>query len=116
LDTPKSGAVRIIKDDGTTLRVEYSSWEANLFRIDYNFLLNPVTLDQTLYITYIDKLAQKSCESFSVPFIKPRDLIIRVRNPEVDRFFETHSTLDQHGGIIELPPPPTRFYGNYYGQ
>lgn len=101
-DTPASGTIRIETDDGRYLRVPYSSYTASAYTIpsfDFSGANACATLNN-VFISYIDKLATATTESFSGVYLSDRALFIRVRDGDTTpiKTFETTGTLGSTGG------------------
>lgn len=96
-DTEPSGTIRIVLDDGRERLVSYTSFTGSTFTIpstDFSGA-NAATAGNGVYITYIDKLAASTTESFTVIYSADRDLFIRVRDGGVTpiKTFESTGTL-----------------------
>lgn len=101
-DTPSSGTVRIILDDGRERYIEYTSFTGSTFTIaatDFSGA-NQATAGNGVYISYIDKLADATNASFTVIYNGDRDLFIRVRDGGASpiKTFETTGILGNGGG------------------
>lgn len=105
-DTPASGTIRVVNDDGYEVRLAYSSWATSTFTLTgtYDFSGNDETESATagvdVYITYIDKLATGTTETFTVFYNADRDLVVRVRDGGVTpiKTFITSAVLTSAGG------------------
>ena len=121
-DTPGTGTIRIVRDDGLESRHVYTSYEvgspSNTFTIGdvgsptngYDFSGNNATSGNGVYVSYIDRLAVGSpissttTETFTVVYLSDRTLFIRVRDGgttgdnEGIKTFETTGTLGSSGG------------------
>lgn len=97
-DTPASGTIRIFNGD-TYDRISYTSYSGVTFTLTGTL---PATYaDATnLFISYIDKLATSTSESFTSVFSSTRSLFIRVRDGGITpiKTFETTGTLGAAGG------------------
>lgn len=96
-DTPTSGTIRIFNGD-TYARVTYTGFSGSSFTGCSGV---PAALDNAnVFISYIDKLAGSSSESFTVVFASTRSLFVRVRDGGVSpiKTFETTGTLGAAGG------------------
>lgn len=83
VDTPSSGTIRALNSGGEYVRHAYSSYAGSTFTItSYNF--SPAGLDLALganvFISYIDKVATATTESFNTVFDATRALRVIVRN------------------------------------
>lgn len=100
-DTPASGTIRVELDSGIFRRVPFTSWTGSTFTIaSTNFTADNATSTNDVYISYIDKLAGASSESFTVVYNTNRSLFIRVRDGGGTpiKTFETTGTLTSAGG------------------
>lgn len=100
-DTPATGTIRIKLTSGIYRRVPYTSYTGSTFTIastDFSSDTAPNTTD--VYISYIDKLAASSSESFSGVYLADRSLFIRVRDGGGTpiKTFESTGTLGSAGG------------------
>ena len=80
-DTPTTGTIRIVTDAGLDRRVEYSSYTSATFTFtsSEDFTGDNAT-GNGVWVSYIDKLAAATTESFSAVFGSTRDLFVRVRD------------------------------------
>lgn len=110
-DTPKpTGTIRVQLDVGTFRRVEYTSWASKTFTTASTDWTDPNDAAQanTLFISYIDKLATASTESFTAIYSSPRTLWIRVRDGGTAgdqipmKTFQNQGTLGANGGSITI--------------
>jgi len=79
----------------------YTSYTGSTFTIDpVDFSTVNATTGNNVYISYIDKLATSTTESFTGVFASPRSLFIRVRDGGLTpiKTFETTGTLGSAGG------------------
>lgn len=100
-DTPATGTIRIQLNSGIYRRIAYTSWSGSTFTIaSTDFSSDPATAPKNVWISYIDKLATSTSESFTVVFNAPRSLFIRVRDGGGTpiKTFETTGTLGSAGG------------------
>ena len=102
-DTPSSGTVRVIDDNGTRISCAYSSYTGSTFTISpTDFSTVNATSGNGLFISYLDNVAASSTESFTSVYSADRTLFIRVRDgggtPIVP--FETTGTLTSAGGSV----------------
>ena len=84
-DTPSTGTIRVVDDNGFDRRLEYSSWTGSTFTISStdgqeDFLTVNATSANDVYITYIDVLADSNSESFTGVYSTDRDLVVLVRD------------------------------------
>jgi hypothetical protein len=86
VDTPDTGYIRVQNDTGLYKRLHYSSWIGSTFTIDStdgqeDFATTNATAGNNIFISYIDKIASSTGESFTViKNIGTRDLYIKVRD------------------------------------
>lgn len=107
-DTPASGTIRVVNNSGYEVRLPYSSWSGSTFTLSgtYNFAGTnenaPANVGNGVYITYIDKLAGSSTESFSVIYSADRNLVVRVRDGGASpiKTFTAPSVLGSGGGSV----------------
>lgn len=100
-DTPASGSIRIQRANGAYTRHPYSAWAGSTFTItSHDFSSNNAADDANCYISYIDKLAASTSESFTSVYSSSRDLFIRVRDGGVTpiKTFESTGVLGSAGG------------------
>lgn len=104
-DTPSSGTIRIQRANGLYSLHSYSAWSGSTFTIaSADFSTNNAANAAGVFISYIDKLATSTTESFTVVYAgSPRSLFIRVRdggtvNNSPIKTFETTGTLGSGGG------------------
>jgi len=101
-DTPSTGVIRIQLDTDIYRRVEYTSWTSSTFTIAPTDFSNPAdaTAGNDIMISYIDKLAAATSESFTTIFDASRDLWIRVRDGGGTpiKTYESQGTLGSTGG------------------
>ena len=101
-DTPSTGTIRIERADGQYTRHTYTSWSGSTFTIgSTDFSSNNAPNGGDVFISYIDKLAGSTSESFTVVYAgSPRTLFVRVRDGGASpiKTFETTGTLGSSGG------------------
>jgi hypothetical protein len=100
-DTPSTGTIRIELDSGIFRRVAYTSYTGSTFTIaSTSFVADPATSGNDVYISYIDRLATSTGESFTSVYLADRSLFVRVRDGGVTpiKTFETVGTLGSSGG------------------
>lgn len=102
-DTPQTGTLRIILDDGRHRLVSYTSHDGDdEFTIPSTDFSDPddATSGNGVYLSYIDKLAASTSEAFTVVYNAARTLFIRVRDGGVTpiKTFETTGSLGTGGG------------------
>lgn len=101
-DTPTTGSIRIELDTGIYRRVDYLSYSGSTFVIaatDFTGA-NTATAGADVFISYIDKLATATSESFTGVYVSDRSLFVRVRDGGGTpiKTFETTGTLGSAGG------------------
>ncbi len=100
-DTPATGTIRIERADGTYTRHPYSAWSGSTFTItSHNFSTNNAGNGNDVFISYIDKAAASTSESFTTVYSSDRTLFVRVRNGGGSPIkpFESTGTLGSGGG------------------
>jgi len=83
VDTPATGSIRCLNVSGEYVRHAYSAWTGSTFTItSYDF--SPVGLDVAInanvFISYVDKVATATTETFNTVFNATRALRVIVRN------------------------------------
>lgn len=104
-DTPSTGTLRILRANGATTKHAYTSFNAGTktFTIgSTNFSTNNAANGAGAYLSYIDKVAAATSETFTVVYLADRSLFIRVRDGGVTpiKTFETTGTLTNAGGSV----------------
>jgi hypothetical protein len=84
-DTPASGYIRVVDDNGFTRRLHYSAWATSTFTIDTtdgneDFNTVNATAANNVYIAYIDVIAAGTTASFTGTYSSDRDLVVIVRD------------------------------------
>jgi hypothetical protein len=99
IDTPASGTIRVLGDGGVYNRIEYTSYAGSTFTLT-GTLPDNVTNGANAYVSYIDKDAAATSESFTTIFNTTRDLFVRVRDGKATpiKTFESAGTLGASGG------------------
>jgi hypothetical protein len=97
-DTPSTGTIRILKDDGVYERVTYTGFSASSFTGCAN--VPAASAATNCFISYIDTLAGSTQESFTTVYNASRSLFIRVRDGGATpiKTFETTGNLGSAGG------------------
>ena len=100
-DTPSSGTIRIF-DGSTFQRVTYTGFSGSDFTGCSG--TPAASLNAAVFISYIDKLAASTTESFTVVYSSDRSLFIRDRDGGVTpiKTFETTATLGSGGGSVTV--------------
>ena len=106
-DTPATGTIRILLDSGIYRRVAYTSYTGSTFTIgSTDFSSDNATTGNNVFISYIDKLATSTTETFTVVYSSNRALFVRVRDGGTAgdnipiKTFETAATLGSAGGSV----------------
>lgn len=100
-DTPSSGTIRILRASGVYSRHAYTSWATSTFTIgSTDFSSDNAANGANTFISYIDKLAAATSESFTSVYVSDRSLFVRVRDGGGTpiKTFETTGTLGSAGG------------------
>ena len=104
-DTPATGVIRVRDNAGRDRRLTYTSWTGVTFTVNNvdgqeDFLASPASAGNSAWISYIDKLATGTSESFTAVYLADRSLFIRVRDGAGTpiKTFETTGTLGNAGG------------------
>lgn len=104
-DTPSSGTIRILRANGVYTKHAYSAYSGSTFTIaSTDFSSNNATDDTNVFISYIDKTASSSTETFTGVFSSTRNLFIRDRDGGTAgdlkpiKTFETSGQLTSAGG------------------
>ena len=104
-DTPSAGTIRVADDNGRFRRLEYSGYSGSTFTIsstdgEEDFATVNAAATNDVFISYIDKLATATTESFTGVYASDRALFIRVRDGDTTPIkpFETTGTLGSAGG------------------
>jgi len=105
-DTPPTGTIRIQLNSGIFRRVAYTSYTSATFTIgstDFssdNATGGAAEAGNSIFISYIDKLATATSESFTGVYLADRSLFIRDRDGGGTpiKTFETTGTLSSAGG------------------
>jgi hypothetical protein len=83
VDTPATGSIRCLNVSGEYVRHAYSAWTGSTFTItSYDFSpvgLN-VAINANVFISYVDKVATATTETFNTVFNATRALRVIVRN------------------------------------
>jgi len=100
-DTPSSGTIRIQTDAGLYRRVAYTSFSGSTFTIaSTDFSSDNATSANNVFISYIDKVAASTSETFTVVYNADRELVVKVRDGGVTPIVEflSPATLGSGGG------------------
>lgn len=102
-DTPATGTIRVRRNSGVYSRIAYTSYTGSTFTIaSTDFSSDNASNGNNVFISYIDKLATSTSESFTGVYLSNRSLFIRVRDGGVTPIkpFEGTATLSSAGGSI----------------
>lgn len=99
-DTPVSGTIRVYNGSRYE-RVEYSSWSGSTFTLT-GTLPSTISEDANVFISYIDKLAASTTESFTVIYDADRTMFVRVRDGGATRIvtYEATGVMGTGGGSV----------------
>jgi hypothetical protein len=100
-DTPATGTIRIQRNSGLYSVHAYTARTTTTFTIgSTDFSGDGAATTNNVFISYIDKLAGSTSESFTVVYASARDLFVRVRNGGASpiKTFETSASLGSGGG------------------
>lgn len=108
-DTPATGTIRVRRNSGVYSRIAYTSYSGSTFTISStDFSSDNASNGNNVFISYIDKLATASSESFTGVYLSNRSLLIRVRDGGGTPIkpFEGTATLSSAGGSITVIRTP----------
>ncbi len=108
-DTPASGTIRVRRDSGIYSRIVYTSFTGSTFTVtSTDFSADHATTGNNTFISYIDKLAASTSETFTVIFNTTRSLFIRVRDGGGTpvKTFESTGSLTSAGGSVTVIRTP----------
>lgn len=101
-DTPATGTIRILRNNGKYIKHAYTSWNGSTFTIgSTDFSSNNASNGNNVFISYIDDVAAGATISFTSVYLSDRSLFVRVRNGGGGtpiKSFETTGTLGSSGG------------------
>jgi hypothetical protein len=100
-DTPATGTIRVLRANGAYSKHSYSAWAGSTFTIaSHDFSTNNAANGANCFISYIDKVAAATTESFTAIYSSNRDLFIRVRDGGGTpiKTFESTGVLGSSGG------------------
>jgi len=104
VDTPATGTIRILRANGAYTRHPYSAYNSGTktFTItSHDFSSNGAANAANCFVSYIDKLAASTSESFTAVYAgSDRSLFVRVRDGGASpiKTFESTGTLGSAGG------------------
>lgn len=99
-DTPLTGTIRVERNSGVYSKIAYTSWTGSTFTIaSTDFSSDNASASNNTFISYVDKLATSTTESFTAVYSAPRSMFIRVRDGGVTpiKTFETTTTFGAGG-------------------
>lgn len=109
-DTPASGTIRIQLDTGYFRRVPYDSYSGSTFTIPSTDFTDPndatggaAEVGASIFVSYLDKNAGATSESFTSVYSSNRNLFVRVRfgySGSPIKTFESAAVLTGAGGTI----------------
>ncbi len=106
-DTPATGYIRVQDDLGFSRRLHYTSWSGSAFVVDTadgqeDFSVVNASIGNNVRISYIDKLADSSSESFTSVFGSDRDLVVIIRDGDSSpiKQFISSASLGSGGGSV----------------
>lgn len=102
-DTPSSGTLRIQTASGLYKLVSYTSWTGSTFTIpSTDFSTDNAAAGNNVFLSYVDKLAASTGESFTVVYNADRNLVVRVRDGGATpiKEFITSAVLGSSGGSV----------------
>jgi hypothetical protein len=104
-DTPAAGTIRVADNNGVFRKLTYSSYTGSTFTItstdgNEDFASVNATAGNSIFISYIDKVATASTATFTSVFLSTRPLFVRVRDGGVSpiKTFESTASLGSGGG------------------
>jgi hypothetical protein len=96
-DTPTAGTIRILRANGVYTSHPYSAWVTSTFTItSHGFDTNNAVDDTNVFISYLDKTAAASTESFQGEYTIDRDFFIRNRDGAPGSPIKTHEGTGQN--------------------
>ena len=106
MDTPQTGTLRILGDDGIFHRVTYTGYSVAAGTMTFTGCSGAPTAaaDNEAYISYIDKLADATSLSYQATYHSDRNLFGRVRDGKSTpiKTFEGTGTFGAAGGSISV--------------
>lgn len=102
-DTPASGTIRVLDDNGIYIRAPYTSWSGSTFNLTGTFG-SDATAPKNVFVSYIDKDAGSASEAFTTIYNADRTLFIRVRDGKSTpiKTAEATATLGSNGGDVTI--------------
>jgi hypothetical protein len=106
MDTPQTGTIRVLGDDGVFHRITYTGYTSGAGTITFTGCTGcpTATADNNAYISYIDMLANSTSLSYSATYHSDRNLFGRVRDGKTTpiKTFEGNGTFGSAGGSISV--------------
>jgi hypothetical protein len=106
LDTPTTGTIRVEGDNGIYYRVPYTGFTVQASTITFTGCSNCPTaaVNNDVYISYIDKLADDTSLSYLATYHSDRSLFGRIRDGKATpiKTFEGTGTFGSAGGSISV--------------
>ena len=85
-DTPSAGSIRALNTGGEYIKHAYDSYDGSTFTLssayDFSVADKDVAINANVFVSYIDKVAASTTESFSTVYSAPRSMRVIVRNGE----------------------------------
>lgn len=104
-DTPSSGNIRVERASGVYSLITYSAYTGSTFTItSTDFSTDNLTLDDNVFVAYIDKLAASDPEQVTVVYDVDRTVFVRVRDGGGSpiKTVETTGTIGSAGGSATI--------------
>lgn len=103
-DTPTTGTIRVVLDDGRNRRQTYTSYTGSTFTIASTDYQSPddATAPTNVYVSYIDEAPAGTTVSFTSVYSSDRDLVVLVRDgggTPIKQFI-TSAVLGSNGGSV----------------
>ena len=105
-DTPTSGTIRVEDNNGVFTRQPYDSYTGSTYTLTAAYQGSDnanANAGTDVFISYIDKLATSTTESFTSVFLSTRDLFVRVRDggaTPIVTFESNAAQLTNVGGTV----------------
>ena len=106
-DTPATGTIRVLDDTGVYQRVTYTGFTVGAGTMTFTGLTGCPTaaLDNDVFISYIDKLADAGSVTFTTIFHSARTLYARVRDGGASPIKTFENTVALGGSISAIRTP-----------
>jgi hypothetical protein len=106
MDTPTTGTIRVEGDDGIYYRIPYTGFTVQASTITFTGCSGCPTaaINNDVYISYVDKLADATTASYSATYHSDRSLFGRIRDGKATpiKTFEGTGTFGSAGGSISV--------------